>query len=61
MGFNHNIKSPCMVCKERYMGCHGSCESYLTYQTKCKQVNQSRIKSLEATRDFISARGLCKK
>ena len=23
------VHNPCRVCKERYVGCHGSCEKYI--------------------------------
>lgn len=55
---------PCNNCSDRHIGCHGSCERYLTYkserdrllaeQHKNSQVNQD----IERTRDnFFKQRG----
>lgn len=34
------IKSPCMDCKDRVVGCHGSCERYSEYQIVIKDYNE---------------------
>lgn len=34
------IKSPCMDCEERTLGCHGNCESYSKYQKDIKEIHR---------------------
>lgn len=40
--FNKNegkLLSPCIDCKERSVGCHGSCEGYQTYRKSLDELN----------------------
>ena len=34
------MKSPCMGCEERYVGCHGKCVKYTNFRSKLDNVNQ---------------------
>lgn len=38
-----NIKSPCMDCQDRQVGCHGKCQAYLDYDSKNKQINIKKM------------------
>lgn len=43
-----NIKSPCMGCPERKVGCHSTCDKYLDYRSKLdgenKKINDAKSK-----------------
>jgi hypothetical protein len=46
------IKSPCLDCSRRTVGCHGSCEDYKAYSLKNQEQNELKradnIKRTEA-------------
>ena len=37
-----NIKSPCYLCEDRKVGCHGKCEAYLKFKAKRDEINRKR-------------------
>lgn len=39
--------SPCKDCKTRFVGCHGNCESYLTWKLDNEKIKDKRRKSEE--------------
>ena len=34
--------APCKNCKDRYVGCHGSCEQYQAFHTTCEKDRAER-------------------
>ena len=34
--------SPCLDCKERYVGCHATCAAYLDYAAERKEISIAR-------------------
>ena len=36
-------KAPCYQCKDRKVGCHGTCQKYIDFQKKWKE-NRSRAR-----------------
>lgn len=38
-----NIKAPCKDCQNRQLGCHGSCQAYLDYDSRNKQINVKKL------------------
>ncbi len=38
-----NIKAPCFNCQNRQLGCHGSCQAYLDYDARNKQINIKKM------------------
>lgn len=36
--------SPCKNCKERYLGCHSKCDSYISFRTKQDIENHKKWK-----------------
>jgi len=41
-----NIKCACQGCKERYVGCHSTCEEYLEYARQNKEYKE-KIKAFD--------------
>ena len=39
--------APCFQCNERYFGCHGKCEKYLSFRKERDRQNDERTKRLE--------------
>lgn len=46
------VKHKCFGCKERHIGCHSSCESWLIYE-KEKFVKYDERKKLDELRDMV--------
>lgn len=40
----HNLKSPCINCENRFLGCHSSCSGYQSFRQKLDVVNAARRK-----------------
>ena len=38
------MKNNCLNCEKRYLGCHGSCESYLKFKAERELIRKNRIK-----------------
>lgn len=36
------MKSPCLGCSNRKVGCHASCDAYLTFESKNKALRDKR-------------------
>ena len=47
-----NQKSPCLMCKDRYVGCHSKCEKYLDYQAKGKEERKAKRERYSKARDY---------
>lgn len=45
-------KSPCKNCPNRYIGCHDSCQNYITYKKQVEMINKKRRTGLYY-RDYI--------
>lgn len=41
------MKSPCMVCEERVIGCHVTCDKYAEFRRKREAINENRKKAVE--------------
>lgn len=41
------MKSPCMVCEERAVGCHVACEKYAEFRRKREAINENRKRDVE--------------
>jgi hypothetical protein len=59
-------KSPCKDCKDRYPGCHGSCEAYQLYKDLRSKANKKRyfesdVNDLEHCRRLRAKRKWCGK
>ena len=48
----NNIPSPCYKCADRYVGCHGKCNSYIQYQVKVRDFNSWHNAQGEQRRDI---------
>ena len=40
-------KAPCKDCPDRQVGCHSTCEKYLTFRKKRNELNESIYKQRE--------------
>lgn len=49
------MRGPCLECKERHVGCHGSCERYKEFREKLDRIKRAR-KQYEATEYDQTAR-----
>ena len=45
-------KSPCKECPNRHIGCHETCQDYITYKKQIETINKQRRSSLYF-RDYI--------
>ena len=45
------MKSPCMGCNNRVLGCHSNCEAYGTYKNDNEKRKQIELEN-KKTRDF---------
>lgn len=41
----HNLKSPCLNCENRFVGCHSNCSGYQSFRQKLDVVNMARHKT----------------
>ena len=41
------MKSPCMVCEERVIGCHVTCDRYAEFRARREAINENRKKAVE--------------
>ena len=41
------MKSPCMVCEERVIGCHVNCDKYAEFRAKRDAITRERRKETE--------------
>ena len=39
-----NMKTPCMNCADRKVGCHGFCKDYAEYQQECERIHRNEKK-----------------
>lgn len=39
------ISAPCKDCGDRYVGCHGKCEKYLTFRSRLDEENNKTYKA----------------
>ena len=46
-----NNRAPCKECKERAVGCHGSCERYSAFRKKCDE-DLAKRQERNAQKDF---------
>lgn len=50
------MKSPCMSCRDRQVGCHSSCASYLLFREEVDAVNASRVEEARLIRTMADAK-----
>lgn len=48
----YNRNSPCMNCTNRHVGCHGTCERYITYRADLDELKDIRRKELMKQNDL---------
>lgn len=53
---NNSCKAPCLNCKNRKVGCHTSCESYLSFHKKNEERKTILSKESEARRAYRDAK-----
>lgn len=41
------MKSPCMVCEERVIRCHVTCDKYAEFRRKREAINEKRKRDVE--------------
>lgn len=46
------MRSPCMGCCEREIGCHGSCGKYLAFRAQCEAAKRARQKESDVV-DYV--------
>ena len=51
-GANNN---PCFECKDRHIGCHGSCEKYQAQRKEWNRIIENRQKETKKIRDYCVA------
>lgn len=61
MRYGHNSKSPCQDCKNRTVGCHGSCNDYSSYRAELERVKNLRNEAWDKERAFRSVLSSCTK
>jgi len=44
---NNSGETPCKVCKDRYIGCHGKCLAYIDWKQKHDAIKQEIIDAKE--------------
>lgn len=49
---NHNLKSPCKNCDDRYLGCHSQCGNYISYKNNMAQISNLKFNKYQAERDY---------
>lgn len=42
-----NMKTPCMTCKHRELGCHGKCDDYKAYKEELDRIKKLKDKDEE--------------
>lgn len=57
MGLLHNRETPCMLCENRNVGCHGSCTEYKNFRNQLNEYNQLKRNAKKTEDDFRVARG----
>ena len=53
--------SPCLGCTDRFIGCHGKCESYQEYSAERQKINELRMKYNEIETQYIESKKKLKK
>lgn len=48
------MKSPCMICEKREIGCHAVCEDYAAYRAALNELNDAIRKARKAQIDADS-------
>ena len=41
------MKSPCMACEERVIGCHVTCDKYAEFRARREAINEKRKRDVE--------------
>lgn len=47
------LRPNCKECTERYLGCHGKCESFLKYREEWEKIKEQRKKDVELENSFF--------
>lgn len=41
------METPCMGCKIRFLGCHSTCNAYLSYKMKLEDIKKAKERDRE--------------
>lgn len=50
------VNSPCKDCPNRYVGCHSSCDAYISYRGKNDNARDNERKQKDAMHDYMCVR-----
>ncbi len=42
-GWFAKMKSPCLGCKDRFIGCHSKCDKYIKYRNEYDKLNKKEF------------------
>lgn len=48
-------QSPCMMCPDRYVGCHGKCEKYTEFKVRLDEYNRNEAMQRRDARTLSKA------